>query len=354
VLEALASNSRVPLDPFNVTALMRKDHPYDPRGTSPIMPAIKALMYKDKLIEAQYSIADQQITPVQLWKVGNAANGYMATDEQLAELRTLLESGRHDPTFSIITHDAVNLELIGYTGKLLPILPELEWIGKQIMIALYTNEATITGGGPSFGAAVVPFKILQGRYQSKRNRMVENYRRKLLKPFAEAREMYQTTKAELQHRIRTKRVPIVPKWEWGFKLDLTDNAQKLQYMMQLRDKSGLPMHAICEVMNLDYSTVKKWLKDEEGTVFDPVYQESRRKRAEQSATAAGALEGVGLPSGGGGGGMGEVADEGAEAGGEEVADEGVEAGGEPPATARRARRATVDAADELLAILEAP
>lgn len=309
------------------------------------------LMYKDKLIEAQYAIADQQITPVQLWKIGDPANGYMATDQQLNDFRNLLQSGAHSPNFAIVTHSAVNLELIGYTGKLLPILPELEWVAKQIMIALNTNEATITGAGPSFGAAVVPFKILQGRYQTKRDRRANVYRQKLFKPFAEARGMWKTTKAQLDHRIRTKKEPIVPGIEWNFKLDLTDNAQKLQYMMQLRDKSGLPMRAICEVMNLDYDNVKRWLKDEEGTVFDPVYQQSRAKRGEQSASTQGLLD---VHGGGGGGALPPGGGGGEEAGGEEAGDTEAPEGGEaPPATAtiRRGGRRT-DPAGELLTLLK--
>lgn len=297
VLEAVATNTRIPLDSWNVMALVHKDSPYESRGTSPILPAIKALLYKDKLLEAQTAVADQQITPVQLWKIGDVANGYMPNDEQLAKFRALLEGGKHDYNFAIVTHAAVDLELVGFTGKLLPILPELEWCAKQVMIALFTNEATVTGAGPSFGAAIVPFKILQGRYQSKRDRMVELYRRKLLKPFAEHREIFVSTPADANGRIRTsKRVPLVPKIDWNFKLDLTDSAQKMQYAMQLREKSALPMRVICEMLNLDYETTRKALKDEEGSVFDVVYQQARQKRGEVAATAAGA--------GGGGGGGG--------------------------------------------------
>ena len=305
VLEALSTNRRIPLDAFNVTSLVRKASPYDARGTSPVMRALKALMYKDKLIEAQYAIAEQQITPVQLWKIGDPANGYMPNEEQLQAFRALLQSLHGDPNAAIVSHAAVQLELIGYTGKLLPILPELEWVSKQIMVALFTNEATITGSGPSYGAAVVPFKILQGRYQAKRDRMVTLRRKKLLKPFAEAREIYQTSQAELSHRIRTKKLPFVPQIEWNFKLDLTDSAQKMQFLLQLRDKMSMPMKVLCDLFNLDYEATRKALKDEEGTVFDPAYQAARKKKAEatgQPPSSAGSDLGgaLGAPSAGGG------------------------------------------------------
>lgn len=307
VREALGSGKKIPLEPFNVMSMMRKEADYDERGTSPILPALKALLYKDKLIEAQYAIADQQITPIQLWKIGDPANKYMPTAAELNAFRALLQAGRHDPLFTIVSHAAVNVELVGYTGKLLPIIPELEWVGKQIMIAMYLNEATITGSGPSYGSAIVPFKILQGRYQAKRNRLAGTYKRKLLRPFAEAREMYRTTQAEIKHRVRTRREPIVPDIEFNFKLDLTDSVQKMQYMMQLREKGVMPMRTLCEIFNLDYEATKKALKDEEGTVFDGAYQEARKKRAAESGSAfSGAGGGAGAGAAGkvGGGELG--------------------------------------------------
>jgi hypothetical protein len=326
VREALSAGKKIPLDNFNVMAFVRRESPYDERGTSPVLPALKSLLYKDKLIEAQYAIADQQITPVQLWKIGDPAHDYMPNDVDLAKFRALLEAGRHDPLFTIVSHAAVNLELIGYTGKLLPILPELEWVAKQIMVALYLNEAAIMGNGPSYGAAVVPFKILQGRYQAKRNRLVELYRKRLLQPFAEAREMFTTTQANIKHRVRTRRVPIVPDIEWNFKLDLTDSAQKIQYAIQLHEKGVLPMRTICELLNLDYESVKKAVKEEEGSVFDLAYQASRKKRAEAGGTATGATEaaGGGAPAAGGAVGAGVEATPPGEAGGAEPA--GGEAG----------------------------
>lgn len=302
VLEALSSNRRIPLDPFNVMALVRKADPYDARGTSPLMPVLKACMYKDKLIETQYAVADQQITPVQLWRVGNTDKGYTATPEDIQNFRETLLASRHDPTFTIISHDMVSLELIGYTGKLLPIIPELEWVAKQIMIGMYTNDATVTGAGPSFGAAVVPFKILQGRYQAKRNKMTSLYREKLLRPFAEARQIYKPTQANLSHRVRTRRQPLVLNIEWNFKLDLTDSGQKIQFALQLREKTQLAMKVICELLNLDYQANKKALKEEEGTVVDPVYQAQRLEKMKASAAAGaagGAAGALPAPSGGG-------------------------------------------------------
>jgi len=253
------------------------------------------LMYEDKLREAQYAIADQQITPVQIWKLGDPASGYMPTEEDLADFRNLLLAGRHDPLFTIVSHGALQLDLVGYTGHLLPVIPEFEWVAKRIMVGLYTNESMLTGDGPSYSNAIIALKILQGRYQSKRDKIARNLKQKIFKQLSLAHEVWDTSQAELSHRIRTNKKPVVPGIEWNFKLDLTDESQKTQYLMQLREKTDIPMKVICEVLGLKYDTVKQDLKNEEGTVFDKAYKAARDNIADESPSSFG---GAGAGAGG--------------------------------------------------------
>lgn len=331
VYENLLAGKKIPLDDFNVMSMVRKASPYESRGTSIVMRCLKDLMYEDKLREAQYAIADQQITPVQIWKLGDVANGYMPTAEDLQDFRALLLAGRHDPLFTIVSHAAVNLELVGYTGKLLPVIPEFEFVAKRVMVGLFTNEAMVTGNGPTYSNALVAMKVLQGRYQSKRDKFIQNFKRRLFEPLAKAHGFIERSQAELAHRVRTTHKYIVPGMEWNFKLDLTDQSQRMQYLMQLRDKVQIPMKVICEVLDLPYESVKASLKSEEGTVFDPVYQDVRSQRSQDSGTAGpegGDLGVGGAPVGGGGGG-----EEGAEDATEtETPDETSAAAGEETAT----------------------
>ena len=293
VYENLLAGKRIPLDDFNVMSMMRRASPYESRGTSIVLRCIKELLYEDKIREAQYAIADQQITPVQIWKLGDPASGYMPTEEDLNDFRTLILAGQHDPLFTIVSHGALQLELVGYTGKLLPVIPEFEWVAKRILVALFTNESMVTGDGPTYSNAIIAMKILQGRYQSKRDKMVKNFRDKIFTPVAKHHQVFDTTKAELDHRIRTKKTFKLPKIEWNFKLDLTDQTQRIQYLMTLRDKTQIPMKTITEVLDLDYDAMEKLLEQEEGTVYDPVYQASRQKSAEE-----GPMGGLPMPAGG--------------------------------------------------------
>jgi len=318
VYENLMAGKRIPLDEFNILSMVRKASPYESRGTSIVLRCIKELMYEDKLREAQYAIADQQITPIQIWKLGDPASGYMPTEEDLEEFRSLLLNGTHDPLFTIVSHGAINLELVGFTGKLLPVIPEYEWVAKRVLVALFTNESMVTGEGPTYSNAVIAMKVLQGRYQSKRDKLVKLIKHNIYEQLAKAHQIFESVPADYNGRIRTtRRKLLIPDIEWNFKLDLTDQAQRIQYFMQLRDASMLPMKTITEVLDLDYESVKTLLENEEGTVFDPVYQAARVAKAEAGESPGGGLGAGGLPGSepGEGGDIGE-ADIGEAGGGE--------------------------------------
>lgn len=296
VYENLMAGKRIPLDEYNMMTMMRKASPYEDRGTSIVMRCIKELLYEDKLREAQYAIADQQITPIQIWKLGDPASGYMPTEEDLDDFRQLLLNGTNDPLFTIVSHGAVNLELVGYTGKLLPVIPEFEWVAKRILVALFTNESMVTGEGPTYSNAVIAMKVLQGRYQSKRDKMEKNFKTNLFEPLAKAHQIFKSVPADANGRIRTsRRKLLVPDMEYNFKLDLTDQQQRLQYLMQLQEKTMIPMKTLTEVLDLDYEVTRQLLKEEEGTVFDPVYQAMRSAKAQAAAAepAAGGMGGMG-------------------------------------------------------------
>jgi len=276
-------------------------------GGKKVANCLKDLLYEDKLREVQYAIADHHITPIQLWKLGDAASGYMPTSQELLTFRAMLEAGAHDPLFQIVTHAAVNLDLIGYTGHLLPVIPEFEWVESRILTGLYTNKAMTSGEGPAIQAgAVVAMKVIQGRYQTKRENLRRLMVKKIFEPLARHHGFYETTPAELSHRIRRPkkdRKVIVPDIEWNFKLDLTNESQRIQFLVQLRQGTSpdLPMRTICEILDLDYNTVKKHFKEEEGTPFDPVYKAARTAKAEETGTVPGGAtpSGAVAPPGGG-------------------------------------------------------
>ncbi len=276
VIRSVEAGENIPIDPFSVAQIARKGSPYDPRGKSIILRAMKTLLYDDKLIEAQYAVADDLITPKQIWKLGDPQNGYMPNEEDLDDFRQLLVESAHDPLSSIVTHYALQLDIPGYNGKILPIVPERQYNEERILTALYTNKAVLKGEGPAFSAGPqVAFEYLQGRYMAKRAKLVKYMRDKIYTPFALARGFWKEGKGG-------EKELILPDFHWDEKLKLVEDTGKRQFVTQFRDRLQISWKTCMDVFGFEADEEKKRLEDERGDkVIDPAEIEKYKLEAKQ-------------------------------------------------------------------------
>lgn len=280
LLEALKTGNNIKLDPFNVSMILRKQHRYEPRGTSIVLRILKDLMYEDKLREGQYSIAEGHITPKQIWKLGD--KDHIPTDDDLADFRNLLIDANNDPLFSIITHYAVSADFVGSAGKVMQLVPEFEFVYNRVLTGLFLNKSLAHGEGVSHQNASIALRALMSRYIQIRGMIEDWCENKIFTPVAIANGFFETTKAEIDHKVRVVnkegRALITPKIDWRAKSNLLDDSQIKNFLLQLQGKMMLPMRVICEALDIDYDYAAKWLKAEEGTVFDKAYQDFRNKQ----------------------------------------------------------------------------
>jgi len=278
IIRAVEEGTNIPIDSFSVAQIARKSSPYEPRGKTPILRALKTLLYDDKLIELQQSIADNMITPRQIWKLGDPQNDYMPGDEEIEDFRALLDRLHGDPNAQIVTHYGTQLELIGYNGKIQPIIQERQYNEERILMAMYTNKSVLKGEGPGFSSGPqVAFQYLQGRYMSKRHKIVAYLRDKIFIPFAIANGFWKKTDKG--------RELILPEFVWDQKLDLVEDTAKKQYVMQLRDRLQVSARTLYETLGMDAKQEIKRLGEERGTPIDPVEIEKYKKQgAMDSAT----------------------------------------------------------------------
>lgn len=307
VLEAVESGTNIPLDPFNVSHIARKASPYDLRGTSIILRCLKDLLYEDKLREAQMAIADRLITPLQVFKLGDPKGDWLPDQGQIDEMASLLAQGRDDPNFALVGHFGLQVEYIGATGKVLPVVPEFNFVRDRILAALFTNRAMMEGTGPTYANASVAFEILQLRYMALRGLIEVWVQQKMFRPIAEARQYYTPlTEAELEHGIRPSnydRTLVIPNINWLEKIRLLDDVQMKRFILQLRMKMDLPLKTVCDVFDLDYVEIKRSLASEIGTVADPMWRVAVSKSiaSDWSRPGTGGGGGGGGQAGGGGG-----------------------------------------------------
>lgn len=271
VIAAVLTEQNIRLDPFSVCQIARKSSPYEPRGTSIVLRCIKDLLYEDKLREAQYAMADALITPKIIWKLGDPNYNWMPNNQQLHDFRQLLQDQAHDPLSAIVTHYGLTVDVVGYNGKILPIVPEFEFVEDRILTALYTNKSLTHGEGPSYANASIAMEALQGRYLAKREKLEEFVQQKIFKKIAMLNEFYEPlTESQLANGIRpskSDRKLNIPKMEWRQKLRLVEDMAKTQMIIGLRNimgqgVPGISMKTIFSKLEIDYDQELKNLGDE--------------------------------------------------------------------------------------------
>ena len=348
IIAAVKNNQMMKLSSFNVTAMMRKSSPYEDRGTSIVLKAIKWLMYEDKLMEANYAIADGHVTPRWIFKLGDPTSKIMPRKKDLQEFRDNLMRGWYDQNTAIVSTYALQVEAIGSMGKVLPLVAEYQWVEDRVLTALFTHKLAINGTGPSYNNASVARQIMNGRYATRRAMFEAWVIKKIFTPVAKAHGFYKPLGPGEKGKSKKERELWIPTINWRTKLDSTDTQEFKEFLMRMRDKTGVSARTIFKYMGLDYKEEEQSLMKETGSVFDPVFQEYRKKHAETvfeqkekgtvtPGQASGMIGGGGMPMGGGGelgGGDMGGGDMGGEVGGDvgpEVGEVGPEGGGEEAA-----------------------
>lgn len=284
IVSAVAGGKNIILDNYSTDLLARTVLPSSSsenlRGIPIGLRVLKDLIYEDKLREAQFMIAEGHITPTKIWKIGQAGEyGFMPDEDYLEDFRDLLLQAEDDPLFGIITHYAVNLEVVGSEGRMMKLDGELDRIEKRVLTGLMANRALVSGEGATYQNASVALRILMSRYIPIRN-MLENWMIwKVFAPIAYANGYYKITKAELAHGVRKSKASrelVLPRINWRSKANLLDDANTKSLLLTLRNNLEIPMKTVCESLDLDYKSVKKFLAEEQGTILDPTVRGMRK------------------------------------------------------------------------------
>jgi len=275
VIQSVNESKPLIINNFNTEMVMRKANPWDIRGTSVVLGCLKELMYEDKLRESQYAIAEGHVNPKWIWKLGQPGE-YMPTTDDITAFKDVLIAANNDPIFNLVTHYAVNLQVEGSSGRILPIVPELQFVETRIMSALFSNRSLVTGEGLTYANSSVALRALMSRYIPIRA-MAENFfLKKVFLPTALANGFFKRKKADLAHNIRTSvEEIIIPEFNWSHKQNLLDDSNIKNMLVQLRSNTELPMKVITDALDLDYEEVKTFMQREQGTVLDPVARKAR-------------------------------------------------------------------------------
>lgn len=262
----LQNGENIPLgnDPYEgsfVYHLARAKSSYQERGVSLLQRCLRTLIYRDKLRQAQTSIASRAMTPKRLIYAEDL-------DEiDVENLRDQVDLALLDPDFSIIANYQVNWEEISSNDRLLNLGGEYDYTDRQLFAGLGVTEAMLTGDS-SYSGEKIGIEIINNRYLLYREliqRYVEEY---LFKPVA-------IKKGFIEYDEFGNRIVLYPSLSFT-RLAVRDNRDTFDSLFNLYQKGSLSVDYILELFNLDPEAVRERLERDLFTVNDPTFNEAVR------------------------------------------------------------------------------
>ena len=138
----------IPLHPMCVSHLAYNRCGYQPYGRSLIMRLFRTLAYKDKIVQANWIIADRHILPIRVVKVGSES--LPAGPQDIAAIQSQLFAASSETNVTLIVPHAFDLEYVGASGKVLQLSKEYDMIDQELLDGLMINKSLLNGEGPNF------------------------------------------------------------------------------------------------------------------------------------------------------------------------------------------------------------
>lgn len=222
IIDHVKKSQNIPLNNFYVSHLARRISPYEVRGTGLIVNCFRALMLLDKLYESKFAQADNMVNPLTLVKIGN--QDFRPTPTDLDQWRNVFEESQYDKDFKIFTHDAVNVERVGYGQGIYDISGDVTQLIKFIYIGLMVPSVIMDGSDTTYATGSVALDVLRQRYMQFRNMLAAWLKKKIFQPIAKLNDFYEYEDGE-------KKL-IIPDVEWNH-MSLFDMSDYISHLMQL-------------------------------------------------------------------------------------------------------------------------
>jgi len=266
VIEALNNGDNIPLntDPDAGSFcyyMARKKSQYEPRGKSILQRCLRVLVFRDKLRQAQTSIASRHMTPYRL------IYGEDLSLDQVEELREQVDLALMDPDYSIITNFQVNWEEMGADQRLLDLTSEYDLTDRQLYAGLGVTESLLSGES-SYSGDRINLEVINTRYMLFREILQDFVEEFLFKPMCKRMGFVEEDEDGYE-------VVIVPKLSFT-RLAIRDSADVFDHLFNLYTKGSIDIDVILDLLNIDPVTTLEKLKRDTFTLNDPTFNEVMR------------------------------------------------------------------------------
>lgn len=256
IIEHVRKNEDIPLNNFYVHHMARRISPYEIRGTGLVVSCFRALMLWDKLRESKYSQADNMVNPLTLVKIGNQE--FRPSPVDLEHWRNVFEEAQYDKDFKIFTHDAVEVDRVGYSQGIYDTSGDVEQLIKEIYIGLMVPSVIMDGSDTTYATGSVALDVLRQRYMQFRQMMTSWLKRKIFAPISQINEFYEYIDGE--------KTLIVPEVDWNH-MSLFDMDSYINNMVNLSQGEGVQkrvsLQTLYRSLGLEYEEEQRKIRYED-------------------------------------------------------------------------------------------
>ncbi len=256
----IALNTDPELGSF-VFFMARKKSQYEPRGHSVLERCLRILIFRDKLRQAQTSIASRHMTPIRL---------VYAEDMDAADVESLrdqVDLALSDPDYSIISNFQVNWEEMGADSRLLDLSSEYDMTDRQMYAGLGVTESLLSGES-AYSGDRIHLEVINTRYMLMREVLQEMVEENILKPMCK-RMGFIEEDDDGEERVVHPTLTFT-------RLGLRDNQDTFDALFNLYQKGSLDIGVILELLNIDPELTKAKLAQDAFTLNDSTFNEVLR------------------------------------------------------------------------------
>jgi hypothetical protein len=266
VVASVAAGRNIPLntDPEAgsfVYYMANKKSDYEKRGHSILERCIRVLVFRDKLRQANTSIASRHMTPIRIvW-------GEDLDQTDVENLREQVDVALQDPDYSIIANFEVRWEEMGSDQRLLDLSAEYDLTDRQLYAGLGVTEGLLSGES-AYSGDRINLEVINTRYMLLREQVQDFVEKHWFRPMC-ARMGFIEEDEDGDEVVVTPRLSFT-------RLSLRDNNDTFDALYNLYTKGSLDIDVILELLNIDPVATKEKLERDMFTVNDPTFNEVMR------------------------------------------------------------------------------
>jgi len=230
-------------------------------GRSILDRCLRTLYYREKLRQAQTSIASRAMTPKRVvWAEG-------LSDADTDDLREQVDLALVDPDYSIVANYEIRWEEMGARDRLLDLSTEYETAQRLLISGLGVTESLMSGES-LFSGDRLKLEVINQRYLHLREILQEFVEESLFKPVARRMGFVETDdwgqEVVLYPRLSFTRLP------------LRDSQDTFDALFNLYQKGSISIDLILELLNIDPDDTRAKIEKDMFTVNDALFNEVMR------------------------------------------------------------------------------